>query len=281
MENVFQTYDLKQWQVFLEKRYADHDHADLFKGRIYRIVEMFLEPLLKRYKESPHVDKTPDNNYERIRCLTSYAIGVRTVLGTFWYNRDPKEIERSVTKLKQPSQIDTVFQENRSHLHDDHRAFRDQAYRDLFQDDALLVEHMLRPYPFGNRQDLLSVMMRIAYLESEKASGFLLDCGELERLSLLRHFNLALVDSCAYVSLDYNQLSKLGLVYKINKEVLHPLGLALHYNVEDGVSEGVYISPDRTYEYREDTIREEEEKLQFFLKHRAMVLDALELFSEQ
>ena len=38
--------------------------------------------------------------------------------------------------------------------------------------------------------------------------------------------------------MDFNQLSEAGLLYLINKQVLHPLGLALMRTVETGKSNG-------------------------------------------
>ncbi|WP_459567002.1 DUF7415 domain-containing protein, partial [Enterobacter hormaechei] len=37
---------------------------------------------------------------------------------------------------------------------------------------------------------------------------------------------------------DFNTLSEMGLVWRINREILHPLGLALSRDVETGSSPG-------------------------------------------
>ncbi|WP_436718977.1 DUF7415 domain-containing protein, partial [Vibrio cholerae] len=34
--------------------------------------------------------------------------------------------------------------------------------------------------------------------------------------------------------IDWNKMSELGLIEKINREILHPLGLAITRNVETG-----------------------------------------------
>ncbi|RQM37289.1 hypothetical protein EB241_16305 [Erwinia psidii] len=47
--------------------------------------------------------------------------------------------------------------------------------------------------------------------------------------------------------LDWNELSRLGLIRRINTEVLHPVGLALFRDPESGHSPGVLISPDGTW----------------------------------
>jgi hypothetical protein len=50
-------------------------------------------------------------------------------------------------------------------------------------------------------------------------------------------------------SIDWNQLAELGLMAKINQEVLHPLGLAVTRNPETGVSEGILVSDDGEFGY--------------------------------
>jgi hypothetical protein len=50
-------------------------------------------------------------------------------------------------------------------------------------------------------------------------------------------------------NIDWNKASELGLVEKINREVLHPLGLAMTRNPEKGISEGLLISDDGEWEY--------------------------------
>ncbi|PNL55924.1 hypothetical protein CEP65_006420 [Enterobacter hormaechei] len=52
--------------------------------------------------------------------------------------------------------------------------------------------------------------------------------------------------------LDWNQLSALGLIVRINKEILHPMGLALFRDQESGVSDGALIAPDGKWHYADD-----------------------------
>lgn len=285
MEKVFQTYGLKQWQSWLLERHASMNSNGVLEGRVCRIVEMFLNPQLEKYRKSADHPVLPDNGYERLRCLTCYAVCLRTVfssLPVFAESADPDEKQRNSARVKEAMLSLKNDPEAVSRIaHEDHRRWREQAEHDLFPDDARLVTAVLRPYPFCNRDDIQATMMRIAFLSSEqavKASGPNM---ELELKSLLRYVDKEFSGDCRQASLTYNELSALGLVYKINKEVLHPLGLALHYNVDDGVSEGVYISPDRVYEYSEETSREEEEKLHRFLKNRHQVLDKLELEKQE
>lgn len=56
------------------------------------------------------------------------------------------------------------------------------------------------------------------------------------------------------VTIDWNDMSKLGLVYRINKKILHPLGLALSYNPDTGVSETVFVADDGVWEYKHDIV---------------------------
>ena len=50
-------------------------------------------------------------------------------------------------------------------------------------------------------------------------------------------------------SIDWNKMSELGLIYRINKEILHPLGLAVSRTVETGLSEKILIADDGAWEY--------------------------------
>lgn len=44
--------------------------------------------------------------------------------------------------------------------------------------------------------------------------------------------------------INWNQASELGLIERINTEILHPLGLAISRNPDTGFSESLYISDD-------------------------------------
>lgn len=54
--------------------------------------------------------------------------------------------------------------------------------------------------------------------------------------------------------LDWNQLSALGLIVRINTEIIHPLGLAIFRDPDSGVSAGAMIAPDGKWEYAPDVI---------------------------
>lgn len=50
-------------------------------------------------------------------------------------------------------------------------------------------------------------------------------------------------------SIDWNEASKLGLIEKINKEILHPLGLAMCRVPETGTSPNILVAPDGEFQY--------------------------------
>ena len=54
------------------------------------------------------------------------------------------------------------------------------------------------------------------------------------------------------VQLDWNDLSELGLQEKINREILHPLGLALCRTPDTGYSKLILVADDGFWEYEED-----------------------------
>lgn len=49
--------------------------------------------------------------------------------------------------------------------------------------------------------------------------------------------------------IDWNQMSELGLIERINKEMLHPLGLTISRNPANGVSDAIFVADDKYYEY--------------------------------
>lgn len=59
---------------------------------------------------------------------------------------------------------------------------------------------------------------------------------------------------CGCDWLDWTELSALGLVVRINAEILHPLGLAIFRDPASGISAGAMISPDGKWEYAPDVI---------------------------
>lgn len=55
--------------------------------------------------------------------------------------------------------------------------------------------------------------------------------------------------------LDWNQLSALGLIVRINTEILHPLGLALYRDPATGSSAGAMVSPDGKWSYGSEVVK--------------------------
>lgn len=52
--------------------------------------------------------------------------------------------------------------------------------------------------------------------------------------------------------IDWNEISRRGLLERINREIMHPLGLAVCRVVETGQSPGALVSQDGPFCYPED-----------------------------
>lgn len=50
-------------------------------------------------------------------------------------------------------------------------------------------------------------------------------------------------------TIDWNEISRRGLLMRINREVMHPLGLAICRVPETGVSPGALVSDDGPFVY--------------------------------
>lgn len=55
------------------------------------------------------------------------------------------------------------------------------------------------------------------------------------------------IGGCDWIS--WNELSERGLIIRINKEILHPIGLAVFRDPQTGLSRGALVSPDGVWEY--------------------------------
>ena len=53
-------------------------------------------------------------------------------------------------------------------------------------------------------------------------------------------------------TIDWNEMSRLGLLERINTEICHPLGLAICRDVETGNSPSILIADDGKWEYPDD-----------------------------
>ncbi|ALZ09125.1 MULTISPECIES: hypothetical protein [Pseudomonas] len=49
--------------------------------------------------------------------------------------------------------------------------------------------------------------------------------------------------------IDWNEISRLGLLERINREIMHPLGYAVCREVETGRSPGALVSDDGPFVY--------------------------------
>lgn len=54
--------------------------------------------------------------------------------------------------------------------------------------------------------------------------------------------------------IDWNQMSELGLIERINREILHPLGLAVTRNPDTGKSDMILVSDDGVWDYSRDIV---------------------------
>ncbi len=52
-------------------------------------------------------------------------------------------------------------------------------------------------------------------------------------------------------TINWNKMSELGLIQRINTEILHPLGLAISRNPKNGFSEKILVADDGVWEYSE------------------------------
>ncbi len=53
-------------------------------------------------------------------------------------------------------------------------------------------------------------------------------------------------------AINWNDMSDLGLIRRINEWILHPIGLAISRDPKTGVSEHIFVAPDGFFEYAED-----------------------------
>lgn len=60
------------------------------------------------------------------------------------------------------------------------------------------------------------------------------------------------VNTGAYEIVNWKELSERGLVFRINHEIMHQLGLAVMYEPETGVSGGAMVAADGVWNYSND-----------------------------
>lgn len=70
-------------------------------------------------------------------------------------------------------------------------------------------------------------------------------------------FQLLVQDEpCGMTMLNWKELSEKGLVFRINHEILHPLGLAIGYETLNGVSGGAFVADDGEWQYSDELVAE-------------------------
>lgn len=57
--------------------------------------------------------------------------------------------------------------------------------------------------------------------------------------------------------IDWNEISRRGLLVRINREIMHPLGLAVCRDPATGISPGAVVSDDGPWVYPDDDAAEE------------------------
>lgn len=58
-------------------------------------------------------------------------------------------------------------------------------------------------------------------------------------------------DRVEYAHIDWTEISQRGLLERINREIMHPIGLAVFRDPKTGTSGGAFVSPDGIWEYSE------------------------------
>lgn len=58
-------------------------------------------------------------------------------------------------------------------------------------------------------------------------------------------------------TIDWSEISRRGLLERINREIMHPLGLAVCRVVETGVSPGALVSDDGPFVYPDEFAAED------------------------
>lgn len=59
---------------------------------------------------------------------------------------------------------------------------------------------------------------------------------------------------CGMYLMNWKELSEKGLVFRINHEFLHPLGLAIGYESLNGVSNGAFVADDGVWQYSDELV---------------------------
>ncbi|EFO2516530.1 hypothetical protein B6Q94_17295 [Escherichia coli] len=64
--------------------------------------------------------------------------------------------------------------------------------------------------------------------------------------------SIELLNTGAYEIVNWKELSERGLVFRINHEIMHQLGLAVMYEPETGMSGGAMVATDGAWNYSDE-----------------------------
>ncbi|HGH3376081.1 TPA: DUF3850 domain-containing protein [Enterobacter ludwigii] len=83
------------------------------------------------------------------------------------------------------------------------------------------------------------------------------DLSECAENYVMLSFQLILDEPATNKNLmNWKELSERGLVFRINHEILHPLGLAVGYESTGGVSAGAFVADDGVWQYSDELVAE-------------------------
>lgn len=66
--------------------------------------------------------------------------------------------------------------------------------------------------------------------------------------------SIELLNTGAYKIVNWKELSERGLVFRINHEIMHQLGLAVMYEPETGMSGGAVVATDGIWNYSDEQV---------------------------
>ena len=64
--------------------------------------------------------------------------------------------------------------------------------------------------------------------------------------------SIELLNTGVYEIVNWKELSERGLVFRINHEIMHQLGLAVMYEPETGMSGGAMVATDGAWNYSDE-----------------------------
>ena len=66
--------------------------------------------------------------------------------------------------------------------------------------------------------------------------------------------SIELLNTGAYETVNWKELSERGLVFRINHEIMHQLGLAVMYESVTGLSGGAVVAADGMWSYSDEQV---------------------------